>query len=463
MASVPELFKYPEHSIPSKGKLMNMPLDKTTEGTGYKFLKSIVQYMAMNPYTGYGSSIPEDMRMFFRSTPMHPAYGEGFAQTYLGDVLAWECPEIQIGDQYIHIKPPKPPVYEEKVKKYKKLQASIQLEQLQWRDKYIDANQLDKLLNLIPTLIKKTMINTLVRADNFFWVSLAGNKLHSDPKFFLDVFKKEAEQGNKLLLNYQGKKQDANKSVKWEETSALYALAEELIEEAKKVKNVKYFNPAQVGEWIMKADNKVEVAKVEKPEDVDDFKKYCQKVYLTEDKGKLYTITTRTHSIYALLKRIQRSIRELTNPLGTPTNLVSYDPEAVLDDNSELFPIWCDRSKLVIVCSDWDIDDLESGGQDGSNNRLTLSQVAGGIPVVSKPGIMPGTVYVGDNAVLNYMEMLEHSGQIFHERELEDQWYYNFWIMFGTFEKIAGHLIKAAANYHPGFDFLQEHWTSYKK
>lgn len=90
---------------------------------------------------------------------------------------------------------------------------------------------------------------------------------------------------------------------------------------------------------MMKADNKIEVAKVEKPEDVDDFKKYCQKVYLTEDKGKLYTITTRSHSIYALLKRIQRSIRELTNPLGTPTNLVSYDPEAVLDDNSELFPI----------------------------------------------------------------------------------------------------------------------------
>ena len=58
-----------------------------------------------------------------------------------------------------------------------------------------------------------------------------------------------------------------------------------------------------------------------------------------------------------------------------------------------------------------------------SSRSLNLQDVAGSIPIVVIEGVPPGFVYVGEDDILSIFVRLNHSGDVFHFREEETQYY----------------------------------------
>lgn len=426
---------------------LGLPLGKEDSETGSTFLASIVQYLLTNQYTGLMTSIPEDINRFFRQTPNHPALGQGYARSTIGHALAWPMPKIDIGEQYKHIKPPQLAVREEKMKHEFKFQCSVAIAENQWRDKYINAEVHGKLISFISAHAKGAIVNTVSELFNIFWLSLIGKKYCFDNPA-LALLEVKATEANKdksqgLLKAYQ---------------EMLHTTAKVVQDETNKFKNYVWYDGEMGAHWMNKADNAVNVSAVAAPNHAD-LKAFAKAVYL-KNNTRIPEIS-REQSLITFLRLIKQTKAELTQLSPSYRNSVLFDQYTAETAQTKKERVRVNESDLVIVMSQYDYADLSGSltatGQN-ANLSMSLSEVAGGTPVISLPGIPPGYAYIGDNNILNFLTVLDHSGSVFHWREEETQYYSNFWLNFGMFtQEVGGKVIGAVKNFNAGVPFYNKY------
>lgn len=450
MANIADLIKAPELK---SSKFKGLPLGSADSESGNAFLKACVQYLATNQWTNVLSKLPEEVAMFFRQSPQDPALGEGFAMSRLGHTFCWIQPSIKVGEQYKHLKPPITPVFENKDRADIKLQSSTAIETQQYLSNYNRPEVPNKLVSYIHAHSTSAIYNTINEMFNFFWLNIlcAGNNKFIFDRANLVYFHKKltgsAENtSQKLLEKYQ---EELEPEFKKFQTRAA------------RIKNFKWYDPALRAYWKDKKDNTIDIKEIKEPDDIgNDQDAFIKKLYTSGGNTKKTPTVTRDMSVFAMLTKIRRTITEMTSTTPSYKNHVGFDSKTAVTENTELQLCRCDRKDLIVVVSEWDYDDLVAGVTltGSSSKTLNLSSIAEGIKVIRIAGAPPGFAYVGETWILNLFLRLNHSGEVFHWREEEEQYYTNYWFAISTFtDMVCGAVIAPVGNYTAAAEFYEEY------
>lgn len=447
MGNIADLQTIKDSKIKSS-KIWGLPYGKAEVDTADKFLEAIVQYVGADAHVGILSDLPDDIKWFFRQSPKDPALGKGLARSFVGFTRPWLMPKIEVADQYKHIKPPLIPVKEEKIKESLKLQCSVAIETNLWMEHYIDKDQRDKLVAMLTQTVRSAIYTTICEFFDLFWTTLMLGFSFDNPTLLpYNIKATEADTGKAqgLLKKYQEDMETFAKIVQ---------------KEAQKLKNFVWYDPEIFANYSWKADNMIAVVEAKKPTAALNNQKAIIKALYVDGEKKI--IISREQSLFAFLSMIKKAIYDLSKRrVASPENWIKYDPSKGATATDELWPCKVPASELCVVISHWDALDLEGIIKiDAKTGQRTISlseATAGAARIITVDGLPPGFAYVGDKGILNFILVLDHSGQIEHLREEEMQWITNYWINFGSWESIGGKVIAPAKNYNPGGGFLSRY------